>query len=85
MEVTPIVVNGIMFVTGPRDNAAALDAHTGAVIWRYQRPLPAYHANCTVSTNRGFAILGDRLYLGTLDAHLVALDAKSGRVVFDVG
>ena len=84
VEVTPIVVNGMMFVTGPRDNAAALDARTGAVIWRYRRPLPAYHANCTVSTNRGFALLGDRLYLGTLDAHLVALDAKSGRVVFDV-
>jgi alcohol dehydrogenase (cytochrome c) len=84
VEVTPLVVNGMMFVTGPRDEAAALDARTGTRIWRYRRPLPAYHANCTVSTNRGFAVLGDRLYLGTLDAHLVALDAKSGRVVFDV-
>ena len=84
VEVTPLVADGLMFVTGPRDNAAALDAKTGAPVWRYRRPLPEYHANCTVSTNRGFAILGDRLYLGTLDAHLVALDAKSGRVVFDV-
>jgi PQQ-dependent dehydrogenase (methanol/ethanol family) len=84
VEVTPLVVDGLMFVTGPRDNAAALDARSGMPIWRYSRPLPAYHANCTVSTNRGFAVLGDRLYLGTLDAHLVALDAKSGRVVFDV-
>ena len=84
VEVTPLVVNGMMFVTGPRDNAAALDARTGTPIWRYRRPLPDYHANCTVSTNRGFAVLGDRLYLGTLDAHLVALDAKTGRVVFDV-
>jgi alcohol dehydrogenase (cytochrome c) len=84
VEVTPLVVNGIMFVTGPHDNAAALDARTGATIWRYTRPLPAFHANCTVSTNRGFAVLGDRLYLGTLDAHLVALEAKSGRVIFDI-
>ncbi len=84
VEVTPLVVNGMMFVTGPRDEAAALDARTGTPIWRYRRPLPEYHANCTVSTNRGFAILADRLYMSTLDAHLVALDAKSGRVVFDV-
>lgn len=84
VEVTPLVVNGMMFVTGPRDEAAALDARTGTPIWRYRRPLPEYHANCTVSTNRGFAILGDRLYLGTLDAHLVAIEAKTGRVVFDV-
>lgn len=84
VEVTPLVVNGMMFVTGLRDNAAALDARTGTPIWRYSRPLPAFHANCTVSTNRGFAILGDRLYLGTLDAHLVALEAKTGRVVFDI-
>ena len=84
VEVTPIVADGLMFVTGPRDNAAALDPRTGAVIWRYRRTLPDYHANCTVSTNRGFAVLGDRLFLGTLDAHLVALDAKSGRVVYDV-
>jgi alcohol dehydrogenase (cytochrome c) len=73
-----------MFVTGPRDEAAALDARTGTPIWRYRRPLPEYHANCRVSINRGFAVLGDRLYLGTLDAHLVALDAKTGRVVFDI-
>jgi PQQ-dependent dehydrogenase (methanol/ethanol family) len=84
VEVTPIVVDGMMFVTGPRDNAAALDARTGSPVWRYRRPLPEFHANCTVSTNRGFAILGDRLYLGTLDAHLVSLEAKTGRVIFDI-
>jgi alcohol dehydrogenase (cytochrome c) len=78
------VVDGLMFVTGPRDNAAALDARTGSPVWRYRRPLPDFHANCTVSTNRGFAVLGDRLYLGTLDTHLVSLDAKSGRVIFDI-
>lgn len=85
VEVTPIVVDGLMFVTGPLDNAAALDARTGRPIWRYTRHLPAgVHNQCTVMTNRGFAILGDRLYLGTLDAHLVALDAKTGNVIWDV-
>src|SRR5581483_8849140 len=85
IETTPIVVDGLMFVTGPHDDAAALDARTGFPIWRYRRPVPSgVHANCTVMTNRGFAVLGDRLYLGTLDSHLVALDAKSGQVVFDV-
>jgi PQQ-dependent dehydrogenase (methanol/ethanol family) len=84
VEVTPLVVDGMMFVTGPRDSAAALDARTGSPIWRYRRNLPEFHANCTVSTNRGFAVLGDRLYLGTLDAHLVSLEAKTGRVIFDV-
>jgi PQQ-dependent dehydrogenase (methanol/ethanol family) len=84
VENTPIVVDGIMFVTGPMNNAAALDARTGRPIWRYTRRIPDVHAQCTVMTNRGFAILGDRLYMATLDAHLVALDAKTGGVIWDV-
>ena len=59
VEVTPLVVDGIMFVTGPMNNAAALDARTGRSIWRYTRRLPDVHSQCTVMTNRGFAILGD--------------------------
>jgi PQQ-dependent dehydrogenase (methanol/ethanol family) len=84
VEVTPLVVDGIMFVTGPMNNAAALDARTGRPIWRYTRHVPDVHSQCTVMTNRGFAILGDRLYMATLDAHLVALDAKTGSVIWDV-
>ena len=84
VENTPIVVDGIMFVTGALNNAAALDARSGRVIWRYTHRLPNVHAQCTVMTNRGFAILGDRLYLATLDAHLVALDAKTGSVIWDM-
>ncbi|HWC00822.1 MAG TPA: PQQ-binding-like beta-propeller repeat protein, partial [Bryobacteraceae bacterium] len=81
----PIVVDGLMFVTGPLDNAAALDARTGRPVWRYNRHIPSgVHNQCTVMTSRGVAILGDRLYLGTLDAHLVALDAKTGNVIWDV-
>ena len=84
-EATPIVVDGLMFVTGPLNNAAALDARTGRPIWRYSRRLPdGVRSQCTVMTNRGFGILGDRLYMATLDTHLVALDAKTGSVIWDV-
>jgi alcohol dehydrogenase (cytochrome c) len=84
IETTPLVANGMMFVTGPLNNAAALDARTGRPYWRYTRKLPEVASHCTVMTNRGFAMLGDRLYMGTLDTHLVALDSLTGRVVFDV-
>ena len=84
VQTTPLVVDGLMFVTGPLNNAAALDARTGRPVWKYTRALPEVHSHCTVMTNRGFAVLGDRLYMATLDAHLVALDAKSGNVIFDV-
>jgi len=85
VEATPIVVDGLMFVTGPLNNAAALDARTGRPIWRYSRRLPdGVRSQCTVMTNRGFGILGDRLYMATLDTHLVALDAKTGNVIWDV-
>ena len=83
-ETVPIVVDGLMFVTGPLNNAAALDARTGRPIWRYTRRLPRVASHCTVMTNRGFAILGDRLYMATLDTHLVSLDAKTGAVIWDV-
>jgi alcohol dehydrogenase (cytochrome c) len=83
-ETEPIVVDGLMFVTGPLNNAAALDARTGQPIWHYTRRLPRVAAHCTVMTNRGFAILHDRLYMATLDTHLVSLDAKTGSVIWDV-
>lgn len=81
-EAVPIVVDGLMFVTSAQDSVTALDARTGRPIWRYARTLPTI-ARCTVMTNRGVAILGDRVFLATLDAHLLALDAKTGSVVWD--
>ena len=84
VETTPLAVDGILFVTGARNSAMALDARTGKTIWRYQRRLPTdIHTQCTVMTNRGLAILGDRLYMATLDAHLIALDAKTGNLIWD--
>ncbi len=85
VETSPIVADGLMFVTGPKNDAAALDARTGRPIWRYRRPVPDdLHSYCTVVTNRGFGMLGDRLYMATLDTHLVALDAKTGNTIWEV-
>ena len=83
-ETTPIVVDGVLYGTGQSDRAFALDARTGRAIWRYQRNLPDKLPVCCGMVNRGFAILGNRLFMATLDAHVVALDAKTGNVVWDV-
>src|SRR5271170_7437841 len=84
LESTPLVVDGIMYATGQDDRAFALDARTGRPIWMYQRQIPSDIRPCCGHVNRGLAILGDKVFLGTLDAHVVALDAKTGAVVWDV-
>ena len=86
IENTPLVVDGILYVTGNNNQAWALDGRTGRPIWNYRRRLPANFiaSVCCGPVNRGFAILGDRLYMGTLDSHLVALDRKTGAVIWDV-
>jgi alcohol dehydrogenase (cytochrome c) len=83
-ETTPLVVDGILYGTGPENSAFALDARTGKALWRYQRSLPAKLPTCCGRVNRGLAILGSNLYMATLDAHLIALDAKTGNVIWDV-
>ncbi len=85
-EATPVVIDGIMYMTGPMNSAWAIDAKTGKQIWRYQRNLPptTQLKVCCGMVNRGFAVLRDRLFLTTLDAHLVALDIKSGKPVWDI-
>jgi alcohol dehydrogenase (cytochrome c) len=84
LETTPLVVDGILYATGQDDRAFALDARTGRPIWMYQRQIPGDIRPCCGRVNRGLAILGDKVFLGTLDAHVVALDAKTGNVVWDV-
>ena len=84
-EATPLVLDGVMYVTGPNGFAWALDARTGRPFWRYRRDLPnnlTYGASAPV--NRGFGALGDRLFMTTLDAHLLALDMKTGNVLWDI-
>jgi alcohol dehydrogenase (cytochrome c) len=84
LETSPLVVDGILYATAQDDRAFALDARTGRPIWMYQRQLPGDIRPCCGRVNRGLAILGDKVFLGTLDAHVIALDAKTGNVVWDV-
>ena len=74
----------MLYVTGPNNFAWALDAKTGKSFWRYRRTLPADLRVCCGPVNRGFAMLGNRLFMTTLDAHLIALDARTGEVVWDI-
>ena len=83
-ETTPLVVDGFLYATGQDDRSFALDARTGRPIWQYQRALPADIRPCCGRVNRGLAILGERVFLGTLDSHVIALDSKTGNVVWDV-
>ncbi|PYU50714.1 MAG: PQQ-dependent dehydrogenase, methanol/ethanol family [Acidobacteria bacterium] len=82
-EATPLVVDGILYGTGQDDRVYALDARSGRPIWQYQQTLPADIRPCCGRVNRGLAILGDKVFVATLDAHVIALDSKTGNVVWD--
>src|ERR1700722_16992397 len=84
LETSPLVVDGILYATAQDDRAFALDARTGRPIWMYQHPLPGDIRPCCGRVNRGLAIVGDKVFLGTLDAHVIALDSKTGNVGGDV-
>ncbi len=83
METTPIVVNGVMYVTTAFSHVYALDARTGEELWHYARKLGPITTYCCGPNNRGVAVSGDKVYLATLDSHLLALNAKTGAVVWD--
>ena len=83
-ETTPLVVDGVLYATGQDDRSFALDARTGRPIWQYQRALPADIRPCCGRVNRGLAILGDKVFMGTLDSHVIALDSRTGNVIWDV-
>ncbi len=84
-ETTPLLRDNVLYVTGPLNLAWALDARTGREIWRYRRELPPTGSltACCGLVNKGFGVLGDRLFMTTLDAHVIALDMKTGGVVWD--
>jgi len=82
-ETTPLVVDGVMFVTEAPSNVVALHAATGRPFWRYDHVLPDDLRLCCGRNNRGVAILGETLFMSTLDAHLVAIDARSGNLLWD--
>src|SRR5215212_513470 len=82
-ETTSLLRDNVLYVTGPQNVAWAIDARSGRQTWRYRRELPENLTACCGLVNRGFAALGDRLFMTTLDAHLIALDMKTGAVVWD--
>ncbi len=83
METAPIVVNGVMFLTTSFNHVYAIDAVTGEEFWHYKHKMGPITTFCCGPNNRGVAIEGDRLFMGTLDAKLVALDAKTGKVLWE--
>ena len=81
---SPIVVDGIMYVTQRPNDVMAVDAKTGRVFWLYHYTNATNQRVCCGANNRGVAILGDTLFMGTLDAHLVAIDARNGKALWNV-
>jgi len=77
-QAAPIVNGGVMFVSTPNNQVIAMDAKTGALLWRYRRPIPSDLVQAH-NTSRGVALLGDRVYFAAAEAVLVALDARTGR------
>ena len=84
IEATPLVVDGVMYTSGPPGTVVAVDARTGRQIWRYQRAQKVRNPNEINPFNRGVAILGNRVFVGTLDAALIALDARNGLPLWEV-
>ena len=84
LEASPIVINGVMYMTGSND-AYAIEARTGQVLWHHTRPITeGLVDDASGHINRGVAVLGSRLYMETDNAHLICLDARSGNQIWDV-
>ena len=83
METSPIVVNGVMYVTTSFNHVYALNAETGEQLWHHKHKMGPITTYCCGPNNRGVAVYGDMVYMGTLDAKLVALDAANGSVVWE--
>jgi len=82
-ETTPLVFDRMMFVTGPDNHAYALDLLTGRQIWHYFKPMPRETSVCCGRVNRGFAARGQVLYKVNLESRLLAMDAKTGTVLWE--
>ena len=83
MQTAPIVVNGVMFLTTSYNHVYAIDAVTGEQFWYYKHKMGPITTYCCGPNNRGVAISGDTLFMGTLDAKLIALDTKTGALVWE--
>jgi alcohol dehydrogenase (cytochrome c) len=83
-EATPLVVDGVMYTVQPPNDVVALDAATGRVYWVYPYVPSPLSRLCCGRVNRGLAIFGNTLYMATIDGHLIAIDAKTGGLVWNV-
>src|SRR6201991_265117 len=83
METAPIVSHGVMFITTSFNHVYAVDAVSGKEFWHYKHKMGDVTTFCCGPNNRGVAVYGDMVYLGTLDSKLVALEAKTGKVVWE--
>jgi PQQ-dependent dehydrogenase (methanol/ethanol family) len=83
LETSPIVVNGIMYVTTSFNHVYALDARTGEELWHFKHKMGPITVYCCGPNNRGVAVSGDMVYMATLDAKLLGLDAKTGKLVWE--
>ena len=83
METAPIVVDGIMYMTTSYNHVYALDAVSGKEFWHYKHKMGPITTFCCGPNNRGVAIEGGKLFMGTLDAKLVSLDAKTGKLLWE--
>jgi len=83
METAPIVADGIMYFTTSYNHVYAIDAATGQEFWHYKHKMGPITTFCCGPNNKGVAIEGGKLFMGTLDAKLVALDAKTGKLLWE--
>jgi PQQ-dependent dehydrogenase (methanol/ethanol family) len=85
VEATPIVVDGVMYNTGAWSHVQAIDAKTSKLLWDFDPQVPGEHAPkaCCDAVNRGAAVWGGKVFVGTLDGRLIALDAKTGKKVWE--
>jgi len=83
-EATPLVVDGILYTVQAPNDIVAIDAATGRIFWTYNYTPSKESRVCCGRINRGLAILGDLLFMGTIDGHLIAVDAKSGKPVWNI-
>jgi len=83
METAPIVVNGVMYLTTSYNHVYAIDAVTGRQFWHYKHKMGPVTTFCCGPNNRGVAVYGGKVFMGTLDAKLVALDARTGALLWE--
>lgn len=81
-EIAPLVIGGVMFINS-NGTVMAIEAQTGEILWRFDRPVPSGQVGAPISQPRGLAIFEDKLFVPTIDRHVIALDIRSGKVLWD--